>query len=235
MTIQLSSEQTTANSYLIIEDGFALLIDVTDSQKISRLLDAEGWVPELIILTHEHVDHICGLEDIRTSYSVPVIASSSCNNGIQNSRTNLSAVYDMLIYAYSSAVPESRHDPFCCRPCEITFDNEFFLQWRTHRLLLHSCPGHSPGSSIIIMDHSSLFTGDYLLPGTPPVLDLPGGNADIFQTSTLPWLRDFLNPGCLIFPGHGDTYVFCEDRDHIFSGYAADPELLRPAGTPVYS
>ena len=218
MIVRLASEETTANSYLIVEDHSALLIDVTVSEQICRLLDSEGWTPDQIILTHEHVDHIFGLNAIRSRYKVPVTASAACSERIQDPRGNLSSVYDMMVFACSRRIASVRHDSFCCSACETTFEDSHVLYWKNHVFLILRCPGHSPGSSIVLMDDVAVFSGDYLLPDHSLNLDLSGGNREEYESVSVPRISQCLKAGTLVYPGHGEPYVY--------SG-AAEPAVFR--------
>ena len=212
MIIRLESEETTSNSYLVIEDSAALLIDVSDADKISRLFAAHNWTLEKILLTHEHVDHIIGLEQIRSLADTPVTACTACSNRIGIPKQNLSTIYDLLVYAYTGTICKNRHDPFSCRPCETTFQNHLAISWHTHTFQLNHCPGHSPGSTLIFMDDDCVFTGDYLLPDMPVNLSLSGGSEEDYKTHTLPLLETRLHSGMMIFPGHGKPYAFCTEK-----------------------
>ncbi len=209
MILRIESKETAGNSYLIIENGAALLIDVTDADRIAALLNSHNWKPERILLTHEHVDHISGLEQLRSYYGTPVTASAACSRRICDPQTNLSKVYDLLAYSITGTICSCRHMPFSCRPCETVFEKQLNLLWRGHSFQLDLCPGHSPGSAIIQMDHTYAFTGDYLMPDLRDDFSLPGASTDAYETLTLPWIRQNLRAGMMIFPGHGDPYVYC--------------------------
>ncbi len=209
LIIRIASEETSANSYLLAEENAVLLIDVTEPGKILHLLEKYHWQPEEILLTHEHVDHICGLNALRTAFpGVRVTASAACSSRIGDHRANLSAIYVMLVHAYTGIICPDRHDPFECAPCENTFDETADMIWRGHTLQLKRCPGHSPGSAVILLDHTYLFSGDYLLPEDKINLTLPEGAPDEYAASTQPWLRQTVSAGMLIFPGHGEPYVY---------------------------
>ena len=212
MIIRLDSEETTCNSYLVIEDSAVLLIDVSDTDKIRRLITAHNWTLEKILLTHEHVDHIVGLEQIRSLTDAPVISCTACSSRIGIPKQNLSTFYDLLVYAYTGTICKNRHDSFSCRPCEVTFQDHLTISWHKHIFRLYRCPGHSPGSTLICMDDDCAFTGDYLLPDMPVNLSLSGGNEEDYKNHTLPVLENCLHSGMMIFPGHGKPYTFCAEK-----------------------
>lgn len=54
-----------SNCYLLGEAGRAVVIDPNDPRGPLERLEALGWTPERILLTHEHCDHMAGLEALR--------------------------------------------------------------------------------------------------------------------------------------------------------------------------
>jgi len=61
-----------------------------DTSPVSDHLQGRGVGIELIALTHEHYDHIAGLERLRIEYRCPVVCSRSCSEAIVDPRLNLS-------------------------------------------------------------------------------------------------------------------------------------------------
>ena len=75
------------------------------------------------------------------------------------------------------------------------------------RLRLHSIctPGHTPGSICFRLDGSPvLFAGDTLFPGGAGATHFEGGDFDQIIESIDRRLFAPLDPGTLVFPGHGD-------------------------------
>ena len=56
---------TESNCYILAEDSKCVVIDPGESERLLRTLDEYGWEPELILLTHEHCDHMAGLDALR--------------------------------------------------------------------------------------------------------------------------------------------------------------------------
>ena len=56
---------TESNCYLLGENGRAVVIDPNHPRGPLELLERLGWKPELILLTHEHCDHMARLEALR--------------------------------------------------------------------------------------------------------------------------------------------------------------------------
>lgn len=56
---------TESNCYILVEGSSCVIIDPGESEKLLRFLAERGWKPELLLLTHEHCDHMAGLEPLR--------------------------------------------------------------------------------------------------------------------------------------------------------------------------
>ena len=195
---------TESNCYILAEDKKCVVIDPGESVHLLTTLDEHGWEPELILLTHEHCDHMAGLDALREAYpQAHFAAAKNCNDGIQNTRLNMSRIMD--VYLYFRGKPGIHFDPIVCRPADEIIEENAQLSWRGHTLRLVPMPGHTPGSVGIFLDEKAFFSGDYLIPGEEPLLRFPGGDADSYEKITVPVLRS-LPEGIRIYPGHGEPF-----------------------------
>ncbi|MDO4517600.1 MAG: MBL fold metallo-hydrolase, partial [Bacillota bacterium] len=201
---QFNTEKLDHNSYLIIEGNRAIVVDPNESMEIDRTIDEMLLQVDYILLTHEHVDHICGLERIREKTGGKVVANRICSKNIQHVATNLSNITDMLAYFKTGTVSEERSPTFTCREAEIVFDSSYELEWQNHKFRFQFVPGHSPGSVLIWLDEKSIFSGDYLLEGEEePLLRLRGGSAEDYETYSRSIIEG-VPTGVRIYPGHGN-------------------------------
>ncbi len=210
MIITVKSEVTGSNCYIIEEKKKVLIVDPNDAQRIENLIETWGFCPEKILLTHEHFDHIEGVEAIRKRYQIPVLATRACSAGIQDVRRNLSSIYDLFLFYQTGRQQPRCHDAFVCDPAEDVFDEEHTFFWQGHTFLLCRLPGHSPGSCVIFMDENFLFTGDYLIRDTPVITRFYGGDASVYETKTKPYLEG-LSSGLCLYPGHGQPYIYTRE------------------------
>lgn len=195
---------TESNCYILAEDKKCVVIDPGESVHLLTTLDEHGWEPELILLTHEHCDHMAGLDALREAYpQAHFAAAKNCNDGIQNTRLNMSRIMD--VYLYFRGKPGIHFDPIVCRPADEIIEENAQLSWRGHTLRLVPMPGHTPGSVGIFLDEKAFFSGDYLIPGEEPLLRFPGGDADSYEKITEPILRS-LPAGIRVYPGHGEPF-----------------------------
>ena len=195
---------TESNCYILVENDRCLVIDPGEHVKLLSILKDCGWEPELILLTHEHCDHMAGLDALRDQYPQARFAATAvCNAGIQSLRLNLSRI--MEVYMYFRGKPGIHYEPFVCRPADEIIAGDAQLEWRGHLLRLVPLPGHTPGSGGIFLDEDVFFSGDYLIPDEEPLLRFPGGDAESYEKITKPFLRS-LPAGIRICPGHGEPY-----------------------------
>ena len=86
---QLSFGKECANSYVIEHGGYAIVIDACLSEVVSEIGE-----PDYIILTHEHCDHLWGLNVLRDAYpNAKVIAQEKCSEAITSPKANKAKQY----------------------------------------------------------------------------------------------------------------------------------------------
>lgn len=197
------------NCYVCAEGDRAVVIDPCHPQGPASLLEERGLVPEWILLTHEHCDHMLGLETLRRKYpDAPVLCSGACDAGLRNKHLNMSAM--MEVYLTFKGKPGAHYPPFVCAPADQTFEDEYTMTWQGHTLRLTPLPGHTPGSICIRWDGDILFSGDYLIPEEAVITRLPGGDTEAYERLAKPWLAA-LEPGLWIYPGHKDPYILTQE------------------------
>ena len=196
---------TESNCYILAEENRCVIIDPGESEGLLRVLESRGWTPELLLLTHEHCDHMAGLEALRQRYpQARYAATKRCDAGVRNARLNMSRI--MEVYLYFRGKPGIHYDPFTGREADEIIPADAVLEWRGHTFRFVPLPGHTPGSSGIFLDEKTFFSGDYLIPDEEPIVRFPGGDAEAYEQVTEPFLRN-LPRGILICPGHKEQFV----------------------------
>lgn len=196
-----------ARMYIILENEKALVIDPCISEEALTLLKENDIEEFLILLTHEHYDHISGVNWLRENFShVQVFCSSKCAAALPKPSKNLSIYWEILFMGKDEETREYVRNmniqPYSCE-ADRKFEGEYEMSWEGHSLFLKETPGHSEGSICVLLDERALFSGDSLVNGHPTITRLPGGSKKEYAEITLPYLQS-LNPELLVYPGHGN-------------------------------
>ena len=199
-----------SSMYLIAAGSACLIVDPCISKEAEDLLRELGIQESLILLTHEHYDHISGVNRLRELLLCRVVCSRSCGERIKDPRKNTAAYFAALIAqrleAEQAVLQEYLDVEYACR-ADQTYTGEWNLRWQDLNLFLRETPGHSPGSQIIEVEKHWYFTGDTLIPGLDVITRLPGGSRKEFLAVTRPYLET-IEPGSILFPGHGEASLF---------------------------
>lgn len=208
--ICLTDTLTGSNCYIIQAADHVLIIDPNDFVRIDQLLQAQRWIPDWVLLTHEHCDHIAGLNKLREDYSVKVLASKACSCGIQSTTMNMTRIMETYLYFKSGGALLTKYPRFTCAPADVTFEASFDVNWYEYHFHFISVPGHTPGSACILVNGKLLFSGDYLIPGEGVVTRLPGGSEELYEAQGKTILRS-LPENIWTFPGHGDPFFLTSE------------------------
>lgn len=198
--------------YLIIENRKAMIIDPCVSAEALHNLEKEQIEQIFVLLTHEHYDHISGVNWLREHFEdVTVLCSKPCAEAIPNPHKN-HAAYSSALYMdkqLDKKLEEYGWEMDYSCYADNTFEGKMEFDWEGHHLYLIQTPGHSPGSICIIVDNKILFSGDSLVTGHPTITRLPGGSKKMYQEITIPFLKS-LDSEMLVYPGHGEPQLLKE-------------------------
>ncbi len=187
-----------SNMYVLHKANHILVIDPVN---VTALEDFRTAASLTVLLTHEHFDHICGLNRLREILLCQVIANKNCSERIKNPKTNLSTYADVLA-GFMGKTIKMPFLPFACEDADIVFDFTYSFSWNGYKVELYSTPGHSLGSSCILIGNM-LFSGDTILE-SPVVTRLPGGSKKLYKNETLPVLERLLLDVNTVYTGHGN-------------------------------
>ena len=195
------------NMYVVCESGHCIIIDPYDCPESEKLLD--GLQPDFMLVTHEHYDHISGVNAFKSRYEIPLYANSLCNKNMQNPRKNFAKYEDAYLRFQKGVVIEKIEmipidAQYTCR-AEVIVEDEQTLEWMGHSLFIKMSPGHSAGSNLIFLDNTEVFSGDCMLPPDIPIARFPGGDLQAFEEITLPYLKS-LDGNIKVYPGHYDNF-----------------------------
>jgi glyoxylase-like metal-dependent hydrolase (beta-lactamase superfamily II) len=195
---KLENSPIPSNCYVVIDEetGRCIVVDpgsYDDNQHLEEYITKNKFTIIFVVLTHEHFDHIAGIDKLYSKFPFELICTKETAIGISNSRRNLSFFNDLMLPVVINTTPSIVMDS-----CQLLFKNETLTFYHT--------PGHSPGSMCFIIDQY-FFSGDTLLHAYNTRLNLPGSNKKQFA-ETLVKLKQIIEPGMIICPGHGNCFKY---------------------------
>lgn len=189
---QFVNSISNSNSYIIYSsDNTCWLIDVGDVQPILDWCDEFNLSIKGVFITHAHIDHIYGLNQL------------------------IEAIPDILIYAHRNTI-KGLFDPklnlslykgcsFCMRdyPTIVVKEHDLIDLFSGVLLEVLETPGHDWGAVCYrIVD--KLFTGDSYIPYCKVVTSFPKSDK-MKSIESLKKLTRYLEKGYTIYPGHGNS------------------------------
>ena len=173
-----------ANCYIIMDENTKEAVvldpggDVDDIEKAIKSINADV---KYILLTHGHVDHVGGVDELRN---------------IVNAKVGISEKDYVLMekgtYIYGDAF--NKNVDLFLKENDIIKLNNFDVE-------CIETPGHTKGG-LVFKVNENVFTGDTLFTGSIGRTDLEGGNYEEIMNSLKNKLVS-LNDDCIVFPGHG--------------------------------
>lgn len=191
--------------YVIKEEKNALIVDPFISEEAEGYLCASKIQSAMVLLTHEHYDHISGVNDLRQKFYTKVISSEECKENIENPKKNTTAGFPILFLADKAQYKKTKEElklPYFCHVDE-TFEEMCKIKWENHDIECIHVGGHSPGSSIYLIDGKYMFAGDNMLAN--------GMELKSFKSSLSQYENRFIpafmqiDRNCIVFPGHGES------------------------------
>lgn len=176
----------------------AIVVDPgSDIPKIVSLLAKHALTVKQILITHAHIDHIAGAQELKRITGAPILYN----------QRDLPLVAMMDVQAGWINMPTPQVAP---PDADLPDQHAIRLSGLT-ATVLHT-PGHTPGSlCIYVPDQHLLLAGDTLFAGSVGRTDLPGGDTRTLIRS----IRDCLltlPDETIVVPGHGDTTSIGAER-----------------------
>jgi len=188
------------NAYIVAEENSpkCLLIDPGDEpDKLIEFIENHHLQPQLIVNTHNHIDHARRVSEIQKHYTLPFYIHEDDLPLLESIKNQ-----GLLFGLDTSALPEVtgylKHD-------------ETLKLVRENFLILHT-PGHSPGS-ICLYTPGHVFVGDVLFKDSIGRTDLYGGNFKILLKSINEKLFT-LPDETIVYSGHGPTTTIGREKKH---------------------
>lgn len=179
--------------------GEAMVIDPGDeTSRILAVLARHKLTVKQIIVTHAHIDHIAGAQQLKRVTDAPILYN----------QLDLPLVQMMEVQAgwLGIATPE------VAPPDDSLEDGQTLSVAGISGTILHT-PGHTQGSVCLhIPAETLLIAGDTLFAGSVGRTDLPGGDThmliDSIQTRLMTLPED-----TVVIPGHGGSTTIGAERE----------------------
>ena len=184
-----------SNSCIIIDPG-------DDFEQIDRYLTSEKLIPDYIINTHGHYDHIMANNKLLDKYKNAILMVHKEDlTMLLNPKKNFSSITGR---SFTSLEPK-----------KLLHDNDTFT-WKKFKFKIIHTPGHTKGG-ICILVGQYLFSGDTLFRNSVGRTDLPGGSFEAIITNIKQKLLT-LDENTIVFPGHGEktTIKNCREQACLF-------------------
>lgn len=172
-----------AAAYLVLFEGEAALIDAGADAKakalianIDEVLNGSGISLELLVLTHNHIDHVGGAAAIKKRYGVEIVMHALDAPALENGDNHATAAN-----MYNTKV----------QPVEVDLyieEKVYPLELEGGRLTCLHTPGHTPGSISVLLERDGnriLFGQDIHGPFMPQF----NSDLDEWRTSMLKLLK----------------------------------------------
>ncbi len=193
MNIEIVTEKHYGeNCYIVYSEGSSkcAVIDPA-SENVAEELKKRSLVPEFILLTHGHFDHISGVNALLAEYPVPVYIHEADAELLSDGYKNASS---LLIDKSVTADTESQ-----------TLEEGDIISVGKLEIDVVHTPGHTRGC-VCYFCEDAVFTGDTIFAYDLGRTDLYGGDEGRIMDSIrklMPLLR-----GKTIYPGHGPARKF---------------------------
>ncbi len=177
----------------------AIVVDPGDNiSQIIALLNKHALTVKQILVTHAHIDHIAGAQQLKKLTGAPILYNQK--------DLPLVAMMDVQAGWLGIATPD-------VAPPDADLSNGLPIKFGSIQGEVLHTPGHTQGSSCLYLPKESLLlAGDTLFAGSVGRTDLPGGDTRTLIQS----IHDKLLPlpdKTLVIPGHGDFTSIEAERE----------------------
>jgi len=204
---------------IVVDPGF---YRAAEQQEFFDFLEDKRLVPQAVLLTHTHGDHVFGVSAIQKRYHCPVFAhEKDWDSEIreQNIRMFSKLGLEELDYGFDVT----------------TIQDNQILDIAGLSFKVIWTPGHTPGGVCYLeTTENILFTGDTLLKDCIGRSDFIYSDYDAEIKSILEKLL-VLSPDTVILPGHGDDSTIGHELSHnpFLEPFNEPENIADPDATPI--
>lgn len=194
----------SVNTYVLHDQtNRAVIVDPacsnSDEQKILyQYLENNNLIPEKIINTHGHIDHIVGVEKVMKHYNIPFLLHREDSFLLEKAK-EMGFIFGFQVDEIPSATA------FLTEGDKVEFGNS--------SLEVFHIPGHSPGSIVFYSKTNNfVIVGDVLFSGSIGRTDLPRGDYETLINGIRKKLLT-LPSNTIVFSGHGPYTTIKTEHD----------------------
>lgn len=196
------------NTYVLHDDTNACIIidpgcnTPSERQELSSFINTRELIPQYVVNTHCHIDHVLGNRYVMEEYGLKLYAHQG--------EIPVLASCEMVAQMYG--IP---YDP--SPPIDYSIEDGSGLKFGNTTLKAIFTPGHSPASISLYHEPSTvLIVGDVLFRQSIGRTDLPGGDFNTLINSIRSRLLT-LPDDTIVYPGHGpETTIGYEKKYNPF-------------------
>lgn len=197
------------NCYLVVDEESrqCAIIDPAaeatyEDSMLTQFLDSKQLSPTLILLTHAHIDHIAGLQQVCQRYFLPITMHQDGALLLRQSEI-YGGVMGFAVDAEELEKIERHY----------INDNDI-LRIGSTAIEARFVPGHCPGSMCYVVEkEKSVMTGDALFHFSVGRTDLPGGNHQLLLEKIRTRLLT-LPDEYVVLPGHGISSTIGKEKKY---------------------
>lgn len=194
------------NTYVLYDEtGECVLVDVCsqtsgEEREIIDFVNKKGLTVKYLLLTHPHIDHLCGAEFACREFGLSL---SMSHDGLEVLKT---ASWQAEAMGFKKINTDAIKTNAIFPGDELFFGNASLKALETS--------GHCPGSlSYYNAKESYLVTGDALFCQSIGRTDLQGGDLDLLLHNLKQNILT-LPDNTVVYPGHGPQSTIKEERDY---------------------
>lgn len=191
--------QTNCHVVSVAGHGGCWIVDAGfEAEEMIDAIRRSGLVPEALIFTHAHLDHIAGGHAVIAAFpGLPIWIHEAEADWLPDAERNMSAMFGLPVTAPG--------------PDRLLRDGDTLKLGPTSWRVLHT-PGHSPGGISLLCENAPLaIVGDSLFAGSIGRTDFPGCSFEDLAHSIRSKLYT-LPDSVVIYPGHGPSSTIGREK-----------------------